>query len=204
VARPPATRSRRVVAAVVFAAFALLALDLGTKAWATHALSAERTEQRPALCTLVGYFQRRPTEPLARVGSFFELTYAENCGAAFSVLSETPVRLGTIVFGGAGILATLALVLAFARGRGGPLFPWAVAPTAAGVLGNLVDRLRFGYVVDFIHFEWPGVVVYPIFYVGVVLIAIVVALLLLDAIVRTAAVDPALLSAARTDARGTR
>jgi signal peptidase II len=68
----------------------------------------------------------------------------------------------------------------FARGNGGPLFAWSVPLVVSGALGNMIDRVRLGYVVDFIHFHVYDSFEWPTFNVADSTITVGVALLLLD------------------------
>lgn len=191
---PPERRSNVAIAACVTAALALVAADIGTKEWAESALSVERTGARPAICESDedGYIRyqraRRPGRVI--IEDYFELEYAENCGAAFGLLRDAPRQVRTAVFGVAAIAATLVLLGLFIRGRGGPWFAWSVPLVVSGALGNLIDRVRYGYVVDFIHVHWRDVVLdlhffelpldYPTFNVADIAITIGVILLLID------------------------
>jgi signal peptidase II len=183
-AAPNQRRSTRAIAACVLSAAALTALDLGTKTWAEGALSVERTGDRPEVCVADddGYirYQRARRPGIVVIEDVFELEYAENCGAAFGLLRSAPfaVRLG--VFGPAALLATIVLFWLFVTGRGGRWFAWSVPFVVSGALGNLFDRIRYGYVVDFIHFHWRDAFDYPTFNVADITITIGVVMLLID------------------------
>jgi signal peptidase II len=112
-------------------------------------------------------------------------TYAENCGAAFSMLREAPGWVRALVFGVASIGAAIVLTTMFVRGSGGTLFAAAVPLILSGALGNLTDRVRHGFVVDFIQVD-PKLFSYPVFNVADVWIAIGVGLLLLDGLKKPA------------------
>ncbi|HJL30194.1 MAG TPA: hypothetical protein RMI62_14050, partial [Polyangiaceae bacterium LLY-WYZ-15_(1-7)] len=83
----PTPRSHVALAICLAATAALLALDLGTKAWALDTLSTERLGETPPVCEPDdrGYMamQRGRDEPIVLVENWLELRYAENCGAAF-------------------------------------------------------------------------------------------------------------------------
>ncbi|HHY92196.1 MAG TPA: signal peptidase II [Firmicutes bacterium] len=82
----------------------------------------------------------------------FHLSYVQNPGAAFGIL-----KYQTGFFVAITALVTAAIVV-YAR-RLGPEAGWlrfALALELGGALGNLIDRLRYGYVVDFLDFRvWP-------------------------------------------------
>lgn len=159
------------------------ALDLWTKEWALDHLSRERTTEKPALCvpSAQGHtpFQRQPLAQQPLIEGVLNLSYAENCGAAFSMLRTAPAAVRAVVFGVANLAALGALFVLFIRGSGGPAFAAAVPLIASGALGNLSDRVRHGFVVDFIRVD-PRLFEYPVFNVADVAIAIGVGLLLLD------------------------
>ena len=183
-ARTYQRRSNQAIAACVVASIALIALDLGTKTWAEGALSAPRTGDQPTVCEADedGYirYQRARRPPIVVIEDVFEFEYAENCGAAFGLLrsAPTPVRIG--VFGPAALFATAILLWLFATGRGGTWFAWSVPLVISGALGNLIDRMRYGYVVDFIHWHWKDSFDYPTFNVADIAISIGVVMLLID------------------------
>jgi signal peptidase II len=184
-------RSMRSLALCLIALAALTALDLWTKAWAEQTLSRERTRQVAPACTpdADGSYsmQRLRADSIVLVPDYLELRYAENCGAAFGLLDEAPRWLRVVVFMGAGIVAIAALLWMFAQGHGGKLFAVSVPLVASGALGNMIDRLRLGYVVDFIHFHIRDGFEWPTFNVADSTITVGVALLLIDGLRRPVA-----------------
>ncbi|AKF06573.1 signal peptidase II [Sandaracinus amylolyticus] len=177
-------RSNALIAACIVSTIALVALDIGTKTWAEGALSTERTGERPEVCAADddGYirYQRARRPGLVVIEDVFELEYAENCGAAFGLLRNAPTGVRTTIFGVAATAATLVLLWLFIQGRGGPWFAWSVPFVVSGALGNLIDRIRYGYVVDFIHWHWRDAFDYPTFNVADIAITVGVVLLLID------------------------
>ncbi len=182
-------RSRKAFALCLLATVLLTAADLGTKAWALDALSTDPPGEPPPVCEADEYgriaYQRGRGTPIVLIEGRLELRYAENCGAAFGILREAPGLVRHLFFGAAAIAASLALLWMFATGRGGPYFAWSVPFIVSGALGNLADRLRLGYVVDFIRYHWndplPGLgTEWPTFNVADATITVGVVLLLLD------------------------
>jgi signal peptidase II len=163
----------------------LTAVDLGTKELALRNLSAPRPPQeRSAVCQpddrgRIAY-QREPEGPRPLIEGVLNLQYAENCGAAFSMLRTAPAWLRVIVFGTVSIGAAFLLISMFMRGAGGPLFASAVPLILSGAAGNnLGDRPRHGFVVDFLQVN-PDLFTYPIFNVADIWIVVGAALMLLD------------------------
>jgi signal peptidase II len=179
-------RSRGIVLYAALATLALTGLDLGTKTWAESTLSDPREGDLPALCEEapngVIARQRLRRVPLVIIEDWLDLEYAENCGAAFGILRgvSAPVRIA--IFGLAALGAVSALFWMLAKGRGGRYFAFAVPFVASGALGNLADRMRYGYVVDFIHAHYRDVFDYPTFNVADIAITIGVVCWIIDAV----------------------
>jgi signal peptidase II len=163
----------------------LTAVDLGTKEWALRNLSAPYPpERRSAVCEPDGgghiAYQRRPDVARPLIKGVLNLQYAENCGAAFSMLRTAPRWLRVIVFGTVSIGAAFLLISMFVRGAGGPLFALAVPLILSGAAGNnLGDRPRHGFVVDFLQVH-PDLFNYPIFNVADIWIVAGAILMLVD------------------------
>jgi signal peptidase II len=127
--------------------------------------------------------QRLRTRAVVLVPGWLELRYAENCGAAFGMLDQSPRWVRGAIFFTAASVAIVALIWMFIQGNGGPMFAWSVPLIVSGALGNLVDRVRLGYVVDFIRFfhvfdggPWE----YPTFNIADSTITVGVILLFID------------------------
>jgi signal peptidase II len=113
---------------------------------------------------------------------FFSLTYVRNTGAAFGILRELSPALRLPLF----ILVTLgavgALVSYLRQVRDDE--PWVAAALGGilgGAAGNLLDRVRYGEVVDFLHLHYGGFD-WPMFNVADSAISVGVALLLLHSL----------------------
>lgn len=91
----------------------------------------------------------------------FNLTLLHNTGAAFSFLSEQGGWQRWLFSAIAVVISMVVLVWMHRLERGQRWAPLALALILGGALGNLVDRVRFGYVVDFIQiyyeaWSWPA------------------------------------------------
>lgn len=188
-------RSTLAIVAMVVAVLIGVAADLGTKAWAIDNLAGERLFPRSVeVCepTPSGYLtmDRVRRAPFVIIEGFFELRYAENCGAAFGFMNRWSPTVKQLVFFPVAIGAVFVLSFLFIRGRGGRLLAMAVPLIIGGAIGNLVDRVRYGYVVDFIRFfgespNWLAPIIgpyweYPTFNIADVGITVGVVLLLID------------------------
>ncbi len=99
-------------------------------------------------------------EPVV-VSGFFNLTLLYNKGAAFSLLSDAGGWQHWLFSGIALVVAVLISVWLYRLPARARLEPLALALVLGGAIGNLIDRLRFGHVVDFIqlHYRelyWPA------------------------------------------------
>jgi len=95
-----------------------------------------------------------------RVTPFFDLVLVYNPGAAFSFLSTAPGWQRELFIGIAAVAAVL-IVFLLRRNVADRLFSFALSLILGGALGNLVDRILLGAVVDFLHFHvaqyyWPA------------------------------------------------
>ncbi|MEO8249900.1 MAG: signal peptidase II [Burkholderiales bacterium] len=86
---------------------------------------------------------------------FFDIVRAHNTGAAFSFLAGA-AGWQRWFFTVIGIAAALFIVWLLRSHSGQRLFSFALSLLLGGAIGNVVDRLMHGYVVDFLHFHWQG------------------------------------------------
>ncbi|MDH5491926.1 MAG: signal peptidase II [Myxococcales bacterium] len=177
--RPFQPRAAHLILACVLATLAFTVADLATKAWALEELSRERVGEPPALCENQG-FQRIRSSPIVLVDGYLELQYAENCGAAFGILSDASPGARATIFGVAALGAILVLFWMFASGRGGKFFAYSVPLIVSGAIGNLHDRFQYGYVVDFIRAHWQDAAEWPTFNIADATITIGIVLMLID------------------------
>lgn len=154
-------RARPSFALLFVISAAAAALDLGSKHWAEGALAS----------------------PRSIVDGFFVFALAHNPGGAFSLLRAASDAVRVPLFVAVSTIAILAILWAYARSHASQ---WSLrlglALILGGAIGNLVDRVRYGYVVDFIELyaKWGGAThKWPTFNVADVAICIGVGLLLL-------------------------
>lgn len=151
---------RKYLLFTVFAVVSLL-LDQWTKVMARDAL-------RP----------RGPFNPKVIIQGYFDLRYAENPGVAFSMFQDLPG--GRILL---TLLAVLALVVVIAYLRKTPpeatRVHVALGLVGGGAIGNLVDRVMYGKVTDFIVWK-KGIHEWPAFNVADAALCVGVGLILLD------------------------
>ncbi len=119
-----------------------------------------------------------PWEPISVIDGLFRITHSRNPGAAFGLAQNLPVW----VFVGLTFVA-LWMILSFYRGLAADDHRQAISLglILAGALGNLIDRLTRGEVVDFLQFDF-GIFIFPDFNVADSAIVIGVGLLLFEAL----------------------
>lgn len=89
--------------------------------------------------------------PISVIGEFFTLTYVENSGAAFGLLSQKAYGPAILLF--FALLFTLGLIYLLRQLQYEPL-RWGLALVIAGSLGNALDRALRGFVTDFLTFKF--------------------------------------------------
>lgn len=99
-------------------------------------------------------------ESVSVIPGFFHLTYIRNQGAAFGILSSGSLRVPFFIT--VAIIALLAILWYLRSLRADQrLAAFALALIFSGALGNLIDRVRLGEVIDFLdvfwkHYHWPA------------------------------------------------
>jgi len=180
-------RSSKALILCLAATAALTAMDLGSKHWALERLSQPASLAPEPVCQPNEYgriqTQRSQRAPVVLIDGYLEFRYAENCGAAFGFMRDMPtlVRKGVFYVAAAG--AVVLLLWMFVTGRGGTLFAISVPLIIAGAVGNFVDRVRLGYVIDFVRFHLNDRWAYPTFNVADAWITIGVTLILIEGFV---------------------
>jgi len=89
------------------------------------------------------------------MAGFFSLTYLKNTGICFGLFATGAIRLPVIF----GSLAIFLIIFGYVHHRKGTIatvFLTGLALIEGGILGNLIDRIRYGSVIDFLNFHvWP-------------------------------------------------
>ncbi|MFA4915851.1 MAG: signal peptidase II [Syntrophales bacterium] len=99
-------------------------------------------------------------ESFVVIEGFFNITYIRNPGAAFGFLRCASPAFRHIFFLSAGTIALLLILYYIRKSRELPL-TFALSLILSGAVGNLIDRVRFGDVVDFLDvyigtYHWPA------------------------------------------------
>ena len=114
--------------------------------------------------------------------SFFNIVRAHNTGAAFSFLADAG-GWQRWLFTGFGSAAALFIVWQLRAHPGQQLFAFSLASILGGAVGNVIDRVWHGYVVDFLDFYW-GSYHFPAFNVADAAITVGAVCLVLDELLR--------------------
>ena len=150
--------SRLALAAYGFA-LAVIVLDQLTKAWIISGVSLHEVGQVPVLPPILNF------------------SWVENTGVSFGLFGGGEARWGLTIFS----LVVSAGLAWWALRADRRLLVTAIGLVMGGALGNVIDRVRFGYVVDFIDFSGTGV--FPwVFNIADSAITIGVVLLIVDSL----------------------
>lgn len=137
----------------------LIALDWLTKQWALSALQYQ--------------------QPVEVIAGFWNWTLVHNTGAAFSLLADAG-GWQQWFFGSLAVVISGACIWMLAKAdRSDWLTALPLALIVAGAVGNLIDRIRFGFVVDFVHWYWRDFH-WPVFNLADAVICIAAGLLIVS------------------------
>jgi len=128
---------------------------------------------------ILGYYQLGDHTP---VTSFFNVVRVHNAGAAFSFLAGAG-GWQRWFFTGIALLAAAVILWLLKSHAGQKLFAFALSCILGGAIGNLIDRVLYGYVVDFLDFYWKSWH-FPAFNVADSAITLGAACLILDELLR--------------------
>ncbi len=92
---------------------------------------------------------------------YFNLTYAHNTGAAFSFLAQAGGWQRWLFAGLAIVMSTVIYIWLMRLQKHETLMAIALSLVLGGAIGNLIDRIAYGYVIDFLdvyyqHWHWPA------------------------------------------------
>ena len=157
-----------------------LAADQATKIWA-RSLPVHGVGTGPnATCVIPGDIVsgRCQGEMVKVVDGFWYWRLSQNPGSAFGLFaSQSLARIGLSIV---GILAVFGMLWMLRKSREDQkILHWALALVAGGAIGNLVDRIWFGYVTDFVLWQYHGHE-WPVFNVADVVLVVGVGLMFID------------------------
>ena len=109
---------------------------------------------------------------------FFDLTLTYNKGAAWGFLDNQP-GWQRYFFITVGVIAVAFIIAMLRKHPGQRLFCWALALIMGGAIGNVIDRVAYGKVIDFLSFHYAGVY-FPVFNVADIAISLGAMLFIFD------------------------
>jgi signal peptidase II len=124
---------------------------------------------------VIGSFQLGESLPMT---SFFNMVRVHNPGAAFSFLADAG-GWQRWFFTGLGTVAALVMIYLLRMHAGQTLFCLALSLLLGGAVGNVIDRVRFGAVFDFLDFHYKSFY-YPVFNIADSAICVGVFFILLE------------------------
>ena len=143
-----------------FLSLLVLVADQATKFWATARLKP------------VGFIEVIP--------DYFRFSYALNRGVAFSLFADVEFNIKWVLAAISGLAAVMVVHYLARAPLAQRRMCWSLSLLLAGILGNLIDRIRLGEVVDFIEFHWRESFTWPTFNLADSAICIGAALLALE------------------------
>ena len=155
-------------------------LDQWSKAWAAKALYVGNAAAAGGVPINPGEIRTRVIE----VTSWFNFRLVGNKGAAWGIFKDLPETMRVPFFVLLSAVALTILLVVYYRSPGQKLMQSALVLIAGGAIGNLIDRIQIGYVVDFIDWHvnnhhWPT------FNIADVSISVGVGLMIIDMIRQT-------------------
>ena len=164
---PGATIDRKKWILFLIVATLSLAADQATKIWARDSLPTFRGDRSGALCIvpddMMSPGDDRPPachgQAVTVIDGFWKWRLSMNPGSAFGLFSsQTGARIGLSVV---GVIAVFGMLWMLRKARRDQvILHWALAFVAGGAVGNLIDRIYYGVVTDFVLWhvkthEWP-------------------------------------------------
>ena len=103
---------------------------------------------------IIGNFHLGDSQPVFQ--GWFNLVRAHNTGAAFSFMASAD-GWQRWLFTGIGLVAAILIIFLLKSNATQKLFAFALTLILGGAIGNVFDRIMYGYVIDFLDFYWSGI-----------------------------------------------
>jgi len=155
--------------------FLSLAADQATKIWARATLPTQ-----PANCDVPYDLMSHKCMGVAKpvIDGYWDWRLSQNPGSAFGLFAGT--SFARVILSLVGIAAVIGMFYMLRKARNDQkILHWALALVAGGAIGNLVDRVYFGQVTDFILWHY-GTHEWPVFNVADVVLVVGVGLMFID------------------------
>jgi len=120
-------------------------------------------------------------ESISVIFNYFNITYVQNRGAAFGLLAQANPEFRVPFFIIVPVVALITIAYIFRKlPEDDKKLSIALSLVIAGAVGNLIDRLTLGFVVDFLDFHWNWAYHFPAFNVADSAICVGVGIIMLD------------------------
>lgn len=166
----------------LFAIVSLISLiaDQATKIWARHALPVSPDGCQGNLDVVDALVARKCVgAPVGVIDGFWDWRLSMNPGSAFGLFSSTG-SFGRVMLSIVGIAAVIGMVWMLKKSRADQrVLHWALAFVAGGAVGNLIDRIYFGVVTDFVLWRYKTKE-WPVFNIADVVLVVGVGLMFID------------------------
>ncbi|MBN2343281.1 MAG: signal peptidase II [Deltaproteobacteria bacterium] len=162
------------ILSVLLIVIAGIAVDAGSKIWAQKTLLSDRFHQREGDYPVCGneteemarsHFVRVNASPITVIPNVFRFRYVENCASSFNLMTTVSESFRFPFFMIISVLACILIPLMFLKTPDKSTYMLFALPfILAGALGNLIDRMVYRYVVDFVdwyvvfggkEYHWP-------------------------------------------------
>jgi signal peptidase II len=133
-----------------------LVADQATKIWARHSLDTWSSKGKDYTCVIPDDISSGVCGGVAHevIGSFWHWRLSMNPGSAFGLFSSQG-QAGRILLSIVGVAAVGGMLWMLKKARGDQrVLHWALALVAGGAVGNLIDRIYYGVVTDFVLWHW--------------------------------------------------
>jgi signal peptidase II len=192
---------KRKLLILIGVALAIIVLDQWSKFWVTRELTHQfegkdtfgaklgALYSRPEGSTVVsGVYVFRTKRSITVSERFFRLRYAENPGAAWGLFRNLPENLRGPLFHVVSLAAVILISYYFMKLSGTDRAErwalWGLPLVLGGAIGNYIDRLARGFVIDFLEAHWMDRAAWPSFNIADTAICVGVGMLIVDAFVR--------------------
>jgi signal peptidase II len=168
-----------------------LVADQVTKIWARASLPTySSTGDKSYVCNIPDDISsgRCGGEAVSVIDSFWHWRLSMNPGSAFGLFSGQG-QLGRVLLSIVGVLAVAGMIWMLKKSRADQrILHWALALVAGGAVGNLIDRIYYGVVTDFILWHWGSTTKgphrfeteWPVFNIADVVLVVGVGLMFID------------------------
>ncbi|WP_437493334.1 signal peptidase II [Sorangium sp. So ce1014] len=158
-----------------------LVADLGTKWWAKDRLEPRALTDLADLADLAASPRPFALRKIEVIKDHLNLIYAKNHGGAWGILGDESEAIRRPFFLVVSLAAIVFIVSLYRKLHPSQIaLRWGLPLVLGGALGNLVDRIRYGYVIDFIQVRFTPTFVWPTFNVADIAIVVGVGLMAID------------------------